>query len=239
MNRRSSEIVTSTRADSSAWLEHLLYTQGVTGSNPVPPTACWLVLALLLSGCPAGGAGTVKPDVAVSAPVETSAAPVYEEEPLASGEVRVATIRTERGVFKFVMFDDVAPATARNFERLARTGFYQNLLFHRVIPGTLIQGGDPKGDGSGGPGWTLKAEFNQRPHVPGTVAMARRPDPDSAGSQWYVCLATLPELDGKYTVFGRVFEGLDVCAAVQKNDRMIEVAVDHVSRESVPPGTLR
>lgn len=237
MKPRSCELAVIPRADSSARLEHLLYTQGVTGSNPVPPTACCLALALLLSGCPAAGPAAVKPGPAVTAPVE--AAPAYEEEPLAPGDVRVATVRTERGLFKFAMFDDVAPATARNFEKLARTGFYQNLLFHRVIPGTLIQGGDPSGDGSGGPGWTLKAEFNDRPHTPGAVAMARRPDPDSAGSQWYVCLTALPDLDRKYTVFGRVFEGLDVCAAVQKNDRMLEVTVAHVARESVPPEALR
>ncbi len=236
MNRRSAEITTSTRADSSARLEHLLYTQGVTGSNPVPPMAC-VALALLLSGCPAAGGGTVKPDASTTT-ATAPRAPEYEEEPLAPGDVRVVTIRTERGVFKFALLDAVAPLTVKNFVKLARTGFYHNLLFHRVIPGTLIQGGDPNGDGTGGPGYTIKAEFNARPHVPGAVAMARRPDPDSAGSQWYVCLTAQPGLDRQYTVFGQVFEGLDVCAAVQKGDRMLDVAVAHVKRETVPAGVL-
>ncbi len=235
MNRRSSEIVSSTRADSSARLEHLLYTQGVTGSNPVPPMAC-VVLALLLAGCPAAGPGAVKPGPANVAAAD--AAPAYEEEPLAPGDVRVASVRTERGTFRFALLDGVAPLTVKNFVKLARTGFYRNLAFHRVIPGTLIQGGDPKGDGTGGPGWTIKAEFNARPHVPGAVAMARRPDPDSAGSQWYVCLSPLPDLDGKYTVFGQVFEGLDAAASVQKGDRMLDVTVEHVKRETVPAGVL-
>ena len=238
MDARQPGFVPASRADSSARLEHLLYTQGVTGSNPVPPMACVLLL-LVLAGCPAAGPAGIKPDPVKSPVADAPRVPEYEEEPLAAGDVRVTTVRTEHGAFRFVLLDAVAPNTVKNFVKLARTGYYQNLLFHRVIPGTLIQGGDPKGDGTGGPGYTIKAEFSTRPHVPGAVAMARRPDPDSAGSQWYVCLAALPELDGKYTVFGQVFEGLDVCAAVQKGDRMLDVTIAHVKRELVPAEALR
>lgn len=238
MNPHDASFVPTPRADSSARLEHLLYTQGVTGSNPVPPTACWLVLALLVAGCPAAGGGTVRPAPVVTA-ADAVAAPAYEEEPLAPGDVRVAAVRTERGTFRFVLLDASAPVTVRNFEKLARTGFYQNLTFHLVIPGVLIQGGDPKADGTGGPGWTVKAEFNDRPHVPGTVSMGRGAGPDTAGSQWFVCLAAQPAFDRQYTVFGRIFEGLDVCAAVQKGDRMLEVTVTHVARETVPAEALR
>ncbi|MBI5117480.1 peptidylprolyl isomerase [Candidatus Poribacteria bacterium] len=125
-----------------------------------------------------------------------------------------ATVETNKGTFSFVLFPEDAPNTVANFVDLAKKGFYDGTIFHRVIAGFVIQGGDPTGTGMGGPGYTIKAEFNKRKHVAGTVAMARAGDPDSAGSQFYVCLAPAPHLDGGYTVFGKVIEGMDVVQSI-------------------------
>jgi peptidyl-prolyl cis-trans isomerase B (cyclophilin B) len=121
-----------------------------------------------------------------------------------------AVIETNFGRIVIDFFPDDAPATVANFVKLAEQGFYDGLTFHRIIKGFMIQGGCPKGDGTGGPGYTVKAEFNSRPHLTGTVAMARAQDPDSAGSQFYICLGRQAFLDGNYTVFGQVSEGMDV-----------------------------
>lgn len=123
-----------------------------------------------------------------------------------------ATIRTGMGDLLVELWDDVAPKHVENFLRLAREGFYDNLTFHRILPGFVIQGGCPRGDGTGGPGWRVKAEFNDRPHEPGVLSMARSTDPDSAGSQFFVCLTRekCRHLDGQYTAFGRVTEGMDI-----------------------------
>ena len=98
------------------------------------------------------------------------------------------TINTELGDIEVELWNDVAPAHAENFLKLAKKSFYDGLIFHRVIPGFVIQGGCPKGDGTGGPGWQVKAEFNKKKHMPGTLSMARSAHPDSAGSQFFVCL---------------------------------------------------
>lgn len=142
----------------------------------------------------------------------------------------IAVVETNKGTFKFELFPEDAPGTVQNFVKLARKGFYDGTIFHRVIPGFMMQGGDPEGTGRGGPGYTIKAEFNKRKHVAGTVAMARAADPDSAGSQFYVCFAPAPHLDGKYTVFGQVIEGMDVVHEIEKvptdrNDRPLEKVV--------------
>jgi peptidyl-prolyl cis-trans isomerase B (cyclophilin B) len=108
---------------------------------------------------------------------------------------------------------------------LAQKGFYNGLKFHRVVPNFVIQGGDPKGDGTGGPGYMIKAEFNSRQHLEGTVAMARAMDPNSAGSQFYICLAAQPFLDHQYTVFGQVTEGMDVVKNIRVGDVMTKVEV--------------
>ena len=107
--------------------------------------------------------------------------------------------------------------------KLVDEGFYDGLKFHRVEPGFVVQGGDPKGDGTGGPGYNLKAEFNARPHERGTVAMARSSQPDSAGSQFYICLGDAPFLNGQYTVFGQMTEGFDVLDAIRRGDAMVSV----------------
>jgi cyclophilin family peptidyl-prolyl cis-trans isomerase len=127
-----------------------------------------------------------------------------------------AVISTSHGDIAVELWNDVAPDHVENFLKLGRSGFYDNLIFHRIIPGFMIQGGCPKGDGTGGPGWTVKAEFNDRPHNPGTLSMARSADPNSAGSQFFICLTRehCKHLDGNYTAFGQVTDGMEVVEAL-------------------------
>lgn len=113
----------------------------------------------------------------------------------------------EIGDVTFAFYAEDAPNTVENFIQLATDGFYDGLIFHRVIKGFMIQGGDPTGTGTGDPGWKIPAEFNAQKHVLGTVAMARSQDPDSAGCQFYICHGSPSFLDGKYTVFGQVSAG--------------------------------
>jgi peptidyl-prolyl cis-trans isomerase B (cyclophilin B) len=137
-----------------------------------------------------------------------------------------AVITMEKGgeiVIDF--YPEDAPKTVENFVTLARKGFYDGLTFHRVEPGFVAQGGDPSGNGTGGPGYTIKAEFNKQKHVRGTVAMARTQDPDSAGSQFYICFKPAPFLDGQYTVFGIVTKGMDVVDRIKVGDRMKSVRI--------------
>ena len=128
-----------------------------------------------------------------------------------------AIIKTDFGSIKFSLLPDIAPETVRNFLELAKSGFYNGTLFHRVIPGFMIQGGDPNTKnvdknmwGQGGPGYNLKAEFNSRSHLRGIVSMARAADPDSAGSQFFIVTSDSTFLDKQYTVFGEVTEGMEV-----------------------------
>ncbi len=118
-----------------------------------------------------------------------------------------------------------APKTVENFVTLARKGFYNNLTFHRVVPDFVVQGGCPKGTGTGGPGYTIPAEFNKQKHLRGTVAMARSQDPNSAGSQFYICYGPTPHLDGNYTVFGKVTSGMEHVDRIKQGDRMKSVAI--------------
>ena len=127
------------------------------------------------------------------------------------------TIKTDFGSIKFSLLPELAPETVRNFLKLVKSGFYNGTLFHRVIPGFMIQGGDPNTKtpdksmwGQGGPGYNLKAEFNSRSHLRGIVSMARAADPDSAGSQFFIVTSDSTFLDKQYTVFGEVTEGMEV-----------------------------
>ncbi len=129
------------------------------------------------------------------------------------------------GTIKLEFYPDVAPNTVANFEKLANSGFYNGLTFHRVEPGFVVQGGDPNGDGTGGPGYQIKAEFNERKHLEGTLAMARSQNPNSAGSQFYICLAPAPFLNGNYTVFGQVTEGMELVQQIRRGDKMTSVKV--------------
>ena len=121
-----------------------------------------------------------------------------------------ATIDTTAGTMTAELYPQDAPQTVNSFVFLARDGYYEGVIFHRVIPGFMIQGGDPTGTGSGGPGYQLKAEFNARKHEPGVLSMARTSDPNSAGSQFFVMHKTSPHLDRQYSVFGKLTGGLDV-----------------------------
>jgi len=138
----------------------------------------------------------------------------------------VVVINTARGKMKYRFYSKDAPNTAARMADLVQSGFYNGLIFHRVVPGFVIQGGDPTGTGMGGSGTKLKAEFNSRKHVPGAVAMARSQSPDSADSQFYVTTGTHPHLDGQYTVFGQLIEGQDVAKQIQQGDRMTEVTIE-------------
>ena len=137
-----------------------------------------------------------------------------------------ARIVTKHGDIAFDFFSDDAPNTVASFIKLARAGFYDGLIFHRVEPGFVLQGGDPTGSGTGGPGYTVKAEFNERPHVQGAVAMARASSPDSAGSQFYICLADARFLDRNYTVFGQVKTGMDAVTQLRRGDKMDKIVLE-------------
>ena len=147
-----------------------------------------------------------------------------------------AIIETNLGTIVFKLFPDLAPETVRNFEKLAKDGFYNGTLFHRVIPGFMIQGGDPNTKsgnkstwGMGGPGYTVKAEFSSRSHHRGIVSMARAQDPNSAGSQFFIVTTDSTFLDRQYTVFGEVLEGMDIADKIvnlqrDRNDCPLEEA---------------
>ncbi len=130
---------------------------------------------------------------------------------------RIAVFDTSQGTFRIELFDDKAPKTAGNFESLVEKGFYNSLKFHRVIDGFMIQGGCPKGDGTGGPGYTIDDEFGEglRHSSEGILSMANA-GPDTGGSQFFITLAPAPWLDGKHAVFGRVIEGMDVVREIGK-----------------------
>lgn len=139
---------------------------------------------------------------------------------------RIAVIETDKGTVKIELFEDKAPITTKNFIELAESGFYNGLTFHRVEPGFVVQGGDPNGDGTGGSGKTIPLEIHpELKHVKGAVAMARKPDPDSATSQFYITLDDTPFLDGNYAVFGRVIEGMDAVENLAVGDKMNKVTV--------------
>ena len=155
-----------------------------------------------------------------------------------------AIIETTYGKIVFDLLPDIAPETVRNFIKLAQSGFYDGTLFHRVIPGFMIQGGDPNSKqpdksrwGVGGPGYTIKAEFNPRSHLRGIVSMARATDPDSAGSQFFIVTSDSTFLDGQYTVFGEVIEGIEVADKIvnlqrDENDCPLQEAkMVHVTAE--------
>jgi cyclophilin family peptidyl-prolyl cis-trans isomerase len=129
----------------------------------------------------------------------------------------IGTITTSFGDIEIDLYSDGVPRTVEYFKKLARSGFYDTSLFHRIVPGFVIQGGDPKSKdafnrskwGTGGPGWNIKAEFNKTSHSRGVLSMARSKDPDRAGSQFFIVLKDFKFLDGQYTVFGKVVAGMD------------------------------
>ena len=128
-------------------------------------------------------------------------------------------------VIKLELYPEIAPKTVENFEKLVNSGFYNGLTFHRVIRGFMIQGGCPNGNGTGGPGYTIKGEFdangvrNDLDHTTGVLSMARAMHPDSAGSQFFIMVADAPHLDGQYAAFGKITEGMDVAQAIVNTRR--------------------
>src|SRR5438445_1035230 len=166
--------------------------------------------------------------VALAAPTGAWAqAPKPAEPEKGSSRVKqTAEITMEKGgVIKIEFFPEDAPKTVENFVTLAKKGFYDGLVFHRVIAGFMAQGGDPKGDGTGGPGYTIKDEFNKQKHVRGAVAMARTNAPNSSGSQFYICFEPQPHLDGGYVVFGKVVSGMNIVDGIKKGDKMKTVKI--------------
>jgi peptidyl-prolyl cis-trans isomerase B (cyclophilin B) len=143
-----------------------------------------------------------------------------------------ATIETDQGTMEVEFWPDVAPNTVKNFTDLAKKGFYNGLIFHRVIPDFMIQGGCPLGNGTGGPGYKIKAEFNPRKHVRGVMSMARSSHPDSAGSQFFIMHGDAPHLDGQYTAFGRVTSGIEVV------DKIAALPTGANNRPKNPPKIL-
>ncbi len=137
-----------------------------------------------------------------------------------------ARIKTKKGDIVFSFYPHEARQHSAAFIKLAREGFYDGLKFHRVEPGFVIQGGCPQGTGTGGPGYHLDAEFSSLPHVKGTVAMARATSPNSAGSQFYICLGDARFLDKQYTVFGQTTAGQDVVDAIRIGDVMEKVTIE-------------
>jgi cyclophilin family peptidyl-prolyl cis-trans isomerase len=147
-------------------------------------------------------------------------------------------LKTSRGDIIVELFENEAPNTVANFLSLVEKGFYNELVLHRVLPGFMAQGGDPNGDGSGGPGYFIPAEFTRaehRLHFRGSLAMARSEPPDSAGSQFYLMFVPKPSLDGKYTVFGRMIQGFDVLAKLERIDpsRPSRIAPDKILEAKV------
>ncbi len=160
---------------------------------------------------------------------------------------KVITIEMENGdIMKGELYPEIAPETVKNFEKLVADGFYDGLIYHRVIPGFMIQGGDPTGTGMGGPGYCIKGEFtangfkNDLKHTRGVLSMARAMDPDSAGSQFFIMVADAPHLDGQYAAFGKITEGMEAADTIVmtetdfqdkplKEQKMKKVTVEEVA----------
>ena len=202
------------------------------------------LLGVIVAGCSKENSAPAPAPTAVAVSATTPAAPIT-----ATGEVGVIT--TSEGVMVVEFYPDVAPKHVENFKKLANSGFYDGTAFHRVIPGFMIQGGDPntKNDGAkntwgmGGPGYSVAAEFNAKHHARGILSMARAQDPNSAGSQFFICHADAGNLDGQYTVFGNLIKGFDVLDKIattptEAPDRPIK-RVNVVSIKIVPADSLK
>ena len=136
----------------------------------------------------------------------------------------IAEIKTSRGYIKIKLLPKIAPATVGSFVQLARKKFYNGLVFHRVVPDFVVQGGDPRGDGWGGPGYSIPCEYNRHPYLRGTVGMATA-GKDTGGSQFFICHSEQPHLNGRYTVFGEVVDGMDVVDNLEIDDKIISVVI--------------
>ena len=177
-------------------------------------SALAIVMSVTMVGC---GNSNVKTENNNSSDNSTTQVERPENLPIATIKVK------DFGTIEAELYPDKAPNTVNNFIELANSGFYDGLTFHRVVEGFMNQGGDPKGDGTGGPGYSIKGEFsgngyktNDLKHTTGVLSMARAQNPDSAGSQFFIMAADAPSLDGQYAAFGKVINGLDVVEAINK-----------------------
>ena len=211
-------------------------------------TLASLALTLALPAALAGAAPVAPPAAADEVDVEAAVEAAIAEAAAKGGEEIAVITVTDYGVIRLSFFEDKAPNHVANFKKLARQGFYDGTTFHRVIPRFMIQGGDPltrdddpTNDGTGGPGYKIDAEFNDVAHKRGILSMARSNHPDSAGSQFFICVGNARTLDGKYTAFGEVVSGMDVADKIvatkrdKRNDRPLEnVVIESVVIESGP-----
>ena len=156
---------------------------------------------------------------------------LYTPEDKPTGE-EIAVFTTNKGTIRVQLAGKDAPIHVGNFVELAQKGFYDGLTFHRYVPNFVIQGGDPKGNGTGGPGYRIQQEFTTNPnnsHEDGALAMARSSNPDSAGSQFYFCLGAQHFLDPNYTVFGQTLEGFDTIAALRQGDTIESIVIENAA----------
>ena len=185
--------------------------------TPVPTVA-----STTASNCQVPSGGPTPPEVQVKS---------YEARPALTIDVShrfIAHVYTTRGHFIVELLLGIAPEHVNSFVFLAREKFFNGTVFHRVEPGFVVQGGDPTGTGTGGPGYTVPLEASEEPFARGVVGMARSQDPDSAGSQWFVTLGDAPHLNGQYTVFGKVVEGMEIVDCLEVGDRIIDLAIQEI-----------
>lgn len=183
-----------------------------------------VLAAAVFAGCKKEGQQTeqkMEATAEVQTPNQPDSAPssapeINKPEDAANPQV---ILETDSGSIVIELFPKEAPITVENFLKLVNQKYYDGLIFHRVIPGFMIQGGDPKGNGSGGPGWTIKGEFGPRKHILGTLSMARTADPNSAGSQFFICVAVAPHLDGQYAAFGQAISGAEIAVNISSVPR--------------------
>ena len=188
----------------------------------IPAAAAIIVSGLILAGCN----------------YTTSNEPKREEKTMTEPLPQV-TIETERGKVVLELAEDDAPNTVANFISLADKGFYNGGVFHRVIPNFMIQGGDPTGTGSGGPGYLIADEFSPKlKHARGVISMANA-GPNTGGSQFFITHVPCSHLDGKHAVFGRVTSGMDVVDAIKAGDKIVRITVDRKRNHPYQPQTLR
>jgi peptidylprolyl isomerase len=183
-----------------------------------PLLAASLLLGALALACGDGGG---QPPTPSPSPTLAPTPMTFTERPeitISPDKKYFATVETTKGTFRIELRPDIAIETVNSFIFLARQGYYDGVTFHRVIPGFVAQGGDPTGTGSGGPGYTLPAEFSDVPFERGTVGMARGNDPDSGGSQFFIAYSGQPDLNGQYTVFGKVVEEMKVVDSLTPRD---------------------
>ena len=198
-------------------------------------TAAAVVLAALVAGCDLApkDAPPAHPKAAETQPVETAeqaapapGTPTPEKESTMPEPLPQVTLETTKGKIVLELAEDDAPNTVANFISLAEKGFYNGLTFHRVIPDFMIQGGDPTGTGSGGPGYVIADEFSPRlKHARGVISMANA-GPNTGGSQFFITHVEAPHLDGKHAIFGKVTQGMDVVDRIQVGDKIEKVTID-------------